>query len=80
MGALETLQRRKRSVDDFHRMGETGLLGEDDRIEWIDGELIEKALIGVAHASKVNLLSRMLHLAIGDDAIVSLDLADLWRI
>ena len=46
MGALETLQRRKLSVDDFHRMGEAGILGEDDRIELIDGELIETAPIG----------------------------------
>jgi Uma2 family endonuclease len=71
MGALETLQRRKLSVSDFHRMGEAGILGEDDRIELIDGEKIERAPIGSLHASKVNLLSRTLHLAVGDDASIS---------
>jgi hypothetical protein len=71
MGALEILQRRKLSVSDFHRMGEAGILHEDDRIELIDGELIEKAPIESLHASKVNLLSRTLHFAVGDDAIIS---------
>jgi Uma2 family endonuclease len=71
MGALETLQRRKLSVSEFHRMGEAGILGEDDRIELIDGEMVEIAPIGSLHASKVNLLSRTLHLAVGDDATIS---------
>jgi Uma2 family endonuclease len=71
MGALETLQRRKLSVDDFHRMGEAGILHEDDRIELIDGEMIEMAPIGVLHASVVNELSQMLNAALGRLAIVS---------
>lgn len=71
MGALETLQRRKLSVDDFHRMGEAGILNEDDRIELIDGEMIEMAPIGVLHASVVNELSQMLNAAIGRLALVS---------
>ncbi len=71
MGALETLQRRKLSVDDFHRMGEAGILGEDDRIELIDGELIQMAPIGVVHASKVNRLNRLLLRAVGSAANVS---------
>ena len=71
MGALETLQRRKLSVDDFHRMGEAGILGEDDRIELIDGELIHMAPIGVGHASKVNRLNRFVSRAVAGAANVS---------
>jgi Uma2 family endonuclease len=71
MGALETVQRRKLSVSDFHRMGEAGILGEDDRIELIDGEMIEMAPIGVLHASVVNELSQMLNATLGRAAIVS---------
>ena len=71
MGALETVQRRKLSVDDFHRMGEVGILGEDDRVELIDGEMIEMAPIGSRHMAKVNRLSRMLGLAVQQAAIVS---------
>jgi Uma2 family endonuclease len=72
MGALETLQRRKLSVDDFHRMGEAGILGEDDRIELIDGELIEMAPIGVLHAAIVNELAGILITAVGRGGIVSI--------
>jgi Uma2 family endonuclease len=71
MGALETVNRRKLSLDEFHRMGAAGILKEDDRIELIDGEMIEMAPIGTRHLSKVNRLQRMLSLAVGNDAIVS---------
>ncbi|MPZ41908.1 MAG: Uma2 family endonuclease [Betaproteobacteria bacterium] len=71
MGALDTFPRRKLSVADFHRMGEAGILGEDDRIELIDGEMMQMAPIGVVHASKVNRLNRMLLRAVGNAANVS---------
>jgi Uma2 family endonuclease len=71
MGALENIQRRKLSVDEFNRLGAAGVLGEDDRVELIDGEMIEMAPIGTRHLSKVNRLSRMLSLAVAQDAIVS---------
>ena len=71
MGAIEPLQRRKLSVDEFHRIGDAGILGEDDRIELIEGEMIEMAPIGTRHLAKVNRLSRMLALAAGEHAIVS---------
>lgn len=37
------LQRRPFTISDFHRMGEAGILGEDERLELIDGEIIEFA-------------------------------------
>jgi Uma2 family endonuclease len=55
MGASETLQRRKLSVDDFHRMGEAGILGEDDRIELIETPLYARH--GVAEVWLVDLQS-----------------------
>jgi len=71
MGALDTVHRRKLSLDEFHSMGAAGILGEDDRLELVDGEMIEMAPIGAKHLAKVNRLSRMLSLAVGKDAIVS---------
>lgn len=71
MGVLETVHRRKLSLDEFHRMGAAGILGEDDRVELIDGEMIEMAPIGTRHLSMVNRLTRMLSLAVGREAIVS---------
>ena len=71
MGALDAFPRRKLSVDDFNRMGEAGILGEDDRIELIDGEMIEMAPIGALHAAQVNVLARIFLRAVGSEAIVS---------
>jgi len=50
------VKRHRFTVEEYHRMGETGLLGEDDRVELIDGEIVEMAAIGTRHfACVVNL-------------------------
>jgi Uma2 family endonuclease len=59
------------TVDDYHRMGEAGILHEDDRVELIEGELVEMAAIGTKHFSCVNRLTRLLVMNVGDEAIVS---------
>lgn len=46
------------TVDAFHRMGETGILGSADRVELIDGEIIDMSPIGALHAAIVDLLAR----------------------
>ena len=35
--------RRRFTVHDYHRMGEAGILHEDDRVELIEGEIVEMA-------------------------------------
>lgn len=52
--APQTIPSRKRfTVEEYHRLAEVGVLQEDDRIELIDGELIEMAAIGIAHANAI---------------------------
>ena len=63
--------RHKLDVHDYHRMGDAGILGEGDRVELIDGELIDMAPIGQGHAATVNRLTRALVMAFGEQAIVS---------
>ncbi|MGE0797757.1 MAG: hypothetical protein AB7G13_20580 [Lautropia sp.] len=52
--------RFKLTVQQYHRMGEVGILGENDRVELIDGELIRKAPIGSMHGGLVSRLNRLL--------------------
>jgi Uma2 family endonuclease len=47
-------------VHDYHRMGEAGILTEDDHVELIDGDLIEMPPIGSRHAECVDRLNAML--------------------
>jgi Uma2 family endonuclease len=65
------LPRRRLTVDDYHAMAEAGVLGEDDRVELIEGELIEMAPIGGGHMLGVNRLTHTLVHAVGDRAVVS---------
>jgi len=63
--------RHRLNVEDYHRMAHAGILTEDDRVELIDGELIDMSPIGSDHATTVNGLTRALVFAVGDRGIVS---------
>lgn len=71
MSAVFTPTRYKLSVDDYHKLGEAGILSEDSRIELIEGDLIEMAPIGGPHMRCLNRLTRLLVTAVGDLAVVS---------
>lgn len=47
---------RRFTVDQYHRMIETGILGENDRVELIDGWIIDMSPIGPPHATCVALI------------------------
>jgi Uma2 family endonuclease len=59
------------TVHDYHRMAEAGILTEDDRVELIDGEIVEMSPIGWQHALCVTLLTQLLSTHLGVDALVS---------
>lgn len=63
--------RRLFTVEEYERMGAAGILGEDDRVELIDGEIVEMTPIGPGHAACVNRLTRRLVGALGNRAVVT---------
>ena len=60
------------TVDDFHRMAEAGILTEDDRVELIEGEIVEMTPIGPRHAGVVKKLNRMLQHGVGDRFVIGI--------
>jgi Uma2 family endonuclease len=64
------LLRRKFTVEQYHKMAESGILTENDRVELIQGEVIEMSPIGRRHASCVARLTRLFTLRLGETAIV----------
>lgn len=66
-----TPQRYRWSVAEYHQLGDTGVLSADERIELIDGELIEMAPIGSDHGGNVNRLNHRLSTQLGAKALVS---------
>jgi Uma2 family endonuclease len=66
-----TLVRHRFSVDEYEQMIECGILTENDRVELIRGEIIDKTAIGDPHAASVKRLNRMLGKTFGDRALIS---------
>lgn len=65
------VQRRLFTVEDYNAMVEAGILGEDDRVELIEGEIIEMAPPGPPHIFGVNRLTMLLASRLSERAIVS---------
>jgi Uma2 family endonuclease len=51
-------------------MAQAGILGEDDRVELLEGEIVEMAPIGSRHASCVDRLNRLFSLRVGEATII----------
>jgi Uma2 family endonuclease len=64
------LRRWRFTVDQYEQMGRTGVFGEDDRVELLDGEIVSMPGIGPSHASVVDRLNRLFVQRLGDRAIV----------
>src|SRR5215469_16121787 len=71
LAANPWVTRRPITVAEYHRMGEVGILGERDRVELIEGELVAMSPIGSQHSGTVITLSHVLWSAVGTRALVS---------
>ncbi len=64
--------RRRFTVDEYRRMAEAGIFSEGDRVELIEGEIVEMTPIGRRHFSCVTTLTHLLVSGVGDQALVSI--------
>src|SRR2546422_8968847 len=70
MDTTVELKRRRFTVEEYHRMGEVGIFHEDDRVELIEGEIVEMSPIGRLHAGTVDRLNHLFASRLGGRAIV----------
>ena len=61
---------RRFTSDEYYSMGRTGILTEDDRVELINGEIIELPPIGDRHSACCSRLTRLLVGLLQSSAIV----------
>lgn len=66
-----TIARHRFSSKDYHQMIEIGILGEDDRVELIDGEIVAMAAIGSHHTGCTKKSNSFFTSKLGSRVIVS---------
>lgn len=70
MAATVDVQRRSFTVEEYYAMAEAGILSEDDRVELLNGEIVEMSPIGSRHAACVDRLNRKLSQTVGNATLV----------
>lgn len=63
--------RRLFTVEEYHRMAEAGIIGADERVELIEGEIVQMAPIGPRHVGCVINVNQLFITRLGGRAIVS---------
>jgi Uma2 family endonuclease len=68
--ATDIERTRKFTADEWGRMVELGIFGDDERLELIEGEIVEMAPIGDPHGRCASQLTKRLVIGVGDRALV----------
>ena len=64
------LQKHYFNVDEYYRISQAGVFSEDDRVELIEGEVVEMSPIGSTHQGCVDELSSLITQELGEAVIV----------
>lgn len=59
------------SVEDYHKMFESGVITEQDRVELIHGEIVRMSPIGSKHGGYVNALTNLITRILGNKITIS---------
>ncbi|MDQ3570631.1 MAG: Uma2 family endonuclease [Actinomycetota bacterium] len=62
--------RHRFTVGEYHQMAEGGVFTEDDRVELLEGEIVEMAPIGSRHAACVKRIASLFHHELGERATI----------
>ena len=62
--------RRRFTVDEYHLMAQVGILSQDDRVELLEGEIVEMAPIGSRHQATVDRLNALFSSRVLESAVI----------
>ena len=66
----DAVTRRRFTIEEYHRMGEAGILAHDERLELIAGHIVVREPVGSRQAGTVDRLTRLWTSRLGERAIV----------
>ena len=69
----DTVAFRRFSAEEYHRLGEIGVLGARERVELLDGFLIDMPPIGYRHEYVASTLANLIVRALGYDEVIRLN-------
>lgn len=69
--AMETVIKKLFTVDEYHRMGNAGILPENKRFELVRGEIIEMPPPKPPHSGRVNRLNHLFMARLGNKVVVA---------
>jgi Uma2 family endonuclease len=67
---IASTHKRLLTLDEYHRMLESGILADDERVELVRGEIFELTPIGNRHAACLRRLLRLLGAGLGPDLLL----------
>jgi Uma2 family endonuclease len=62
--------KRRFTVEEYYKMADAGIFTENDRVELLDGEIVEMTPIGSSHAAVVDRLTKLFSRLVGEAALV----------
>ncbi len=69
MTAPTSLTPRRFSVHEYYDMVRTGILGADERVELLDGQVVRMTPMGSRHAACVSVLNRLLVVEVSESSL-----------
>ena len=58
------------TVEEYHKMGESGIISSDEEVELIEGQVIKKTMKGTIHSAVNKYLEKLQENSLGDAALV----------
>ncbi len=67
----EPVLRHRFDIDDYYRMADAGILSGEDRVELIEGEIVDMAPIGSAHGGTTTFLTSLVARLVADGEVLA---------